>query len=140
MKETIFILACFFTALGYYRVIVDSRKEKNDEHLSFSSFMLWAGLDIITAISLYIKKGSWEVPALFTIGSVSIAIYFFCIGKRKWQKSDWYITGLIAICLYVWFTSGEINAALAANIATILASLDQQYTTWKNPDKEGRLI
>lgn len=109
------------------------------EDISFSSFFLWAILDGITAITMYMKSDGgfeWLLPVFFVFGSSSIAVILFLQRGWSWSPFEWIITVLIAICCCVWYTSGETNATIAATIAVGLAGIPQAVKLWISPSRK----
>jgi len=125
---TVFILISYLMII---KIII-----KNPEGISFSSFVLWAILDCITAIMIFLKDGSWFLPALFTFLSIFVSIILWLKNERTWSKNDINISILILICIIFWFFTGETEGTIAATIAVILAGLSQLKMTIEKPKRE----
>lgn len=131
------ILGGFFCIVGYALTSEHLRKNKEDQAISFSSFLLWAILDFITALSIACEGGKTTLPILFTIGSTIIAFLLFIQGKKKWQPFDWVVSLLIFLCLCVWGVSKDnMLTTLSALGAVIIASFPQVKSSFEHPDKK----
>lgn len=138
MENILTFLGVIAVYLGYYfsYKTIKSELGSDDESMSFASFVLWAILDFISAVALYIKHGNPLLTILFVVGSGTISLYLFKHNKRSWGKSDWFITFLVMLCCIVWYFSGEIHAIIASTMAVLLAGVPQLLSVLKNPDKK----
>ncbi len=139
--NTLEIIGGLFCILGYYLTSRHIQKFKDDQTISFSSFLLWAIIDFITAIALALAGGKTTLPIIFVLGSTTIAFLLFIEGKRKWQPFDWIVSFSIFICLVIWGISrNNIITALSATIAVMIASLPQIRNSFLYPDKNTTII
>ena len=136
MKSVLLILGSMFAMLAYFPLA--KLIKKDPKGYSFASFMLWAILDVICMISIYLEGNlTYILSLVFVLGSGYIAYMLYKLKQRTWGKSENVICFLIIICLYVYYTSGNIGATIAATTATVLAGVPQVIAIWKNPDRKA---
>ncbi len=105
---------------------------------SFSTWIMWALIDIIAAISIASKGGSFLLPTVYAAGStlifVSILIKF---RKFEWTWFETMIAGLVVICLAIYGVFGGIFGTIAATISVGIAGVPQFGEFWSNPEKNS---
>lgn len=130
--NTLALIGAFVALVAYVPIIKNIQKSK--ESFSFASFLLWACLDAITAITIFLENGLWVLPAAFVLGSVIIAIMLYRLKQRVWGGFENFITVLVIICLIIWWYSGNTAGTIISVIAVFLAGFPQIKECWKNPD------
>jgi hypothetical protein len=123
---------------------------RNKTTQNFTSWMLWAVINIITAVTTFLQKGNYWLPTGYALGAIMITI--FLLSKRQiiWTKTGTITTILVVICLIVWWQMGNFvifhktnnlfiwwqmgnkAAIIISVIAMLIASVPQAIDTFKN--------
>lgn len=116
--------------IGMYYII---RKNK---YPSFASYALWAILDGIMLYHAAQNPEGANLPIIagFTIGSAFTAIVLLAKGAFSWGKTEWIVTFLIIVCLYVKYNYSHNTMTIATATALMLAGVPLLIDTFKKPD------
>jgi hypothetical protein len=107
---------------------------KNHDGISAISFILWAILDTIAALTTISHGGLWWIVlSLFAGGSTSVAIYLYKKGERTWTKLDKYTVIATILCIVVWLSAGKTAGTIAASIGIVIAGFSQIKESWLEP-------
>lgn len=105
------------------------------------TFFLWSLLDGISAGATYLEGGNYLQATLFYIGGLSVTVCTLIAGNRLvWTKFESMVTGLVFLCIGIWFTTSNIIAALVSILSLTIASIPQICDTWKKPSQTPSLI
>ena len=106
---------------------------KNRIKQSFSTWILWALLDIIAGTSTILRDGNWLLPTLYALSSTLITLLLLYKGQFTWSSFDTFVTVLVILCVVVWALAGSHWAIIASTSAVVIASFPQFIEVWKNP-------
>jgi len=90
---------------------------------SFATWGLWAVLDSILTITLWLQHGNYLLSLGFALGGVALAVVLLVQGNWRWGRFETVITLMVAASLAVWKLSGPRNATIAVTIAICLAGI-----------------
>ena len=104
---------------------------------NLATWIMWVVMDIlITASMLFAgSKGSWKLPAGYTVGAAIVA------GALVYRGATWYFGGLevfsaaaAAFCIWIWIVSGPKVAVVSSTLAMTFAGLPALWNAWVSPD------
>ena len=122
------------TVLLFIPMAIQTVKE-NGAGQSFATWILWAALDTILAISTIMKDGNYLLPLGFSIGGVAMTVLLLLKRRFAWEKLDNLVLGLVVVCLVVWYLTGARTAIIASTLATSLASIPGLIELWQRPQR-----
>ncbi len=103
------------------------------EGLSLTTFGLWAALAWITSVTMFKQGANPAVPTIYAVGATATTVVLLLKGKCQWSGFDTLIAAMVAICVWLWLTSGPRNALIMSVVATLIAGTPFIVMTWKNP-------
>ena len=109
--------------------------KENGAGQNFATWILWAALDTILAISTIMKHGNYLLPLGFSIGGILMTVLLLVKRRFAWEKLDYVILALVVVCLVVWYTSGARTAIVASTLATSVATIPGLIELWKRPQR-----
>jgi hypothetical protein len=98
------------------------------------TWLLWAILDGIVAVTIIAQNGNFLLPVAFTVGSVITS--FFIVGSKNKVSWTWFETMVVLLVVSsmgVWHFSGDRVATIASTIAVTIAGIPQLIDAWKKP-------
>ncbi len=105
---------------------------------SFSTWILWAFIDVIAAISIASKGGSFLLPTVYAAGSTLIFVAILVkFRKFEWTWFETMIAGLVVICLAIYGVFGGTFGTIAATISVGIAGVPQFGEFWSKPEKNS---
>src|ERR1035437_856764 len=108
---------------------------KNKVELNFAAFMLWALLDAIAAITIILQHGNYKLVLGYAFSASIVAISLAIKKQVKWSWIETLTTGLVVICLFIWYKSGDKAGTIVSSLAVIIASIPQIIETFLKPEK-----
>ena len=102
---------------------------------SFATWLLWAALDTILAVSLFLQRGNYLLPFGFAAGGIALTILLLVKGRFAWSRSDSVILVLVLGCLLGWKLGGARMATIAATLGVCLAGIPGLIELWRNPQR-----
>ena len=103
---------------------------------SFATWMLWAALDTILTISLFLQHGNYLLPLGFATGGIALTTLLLVKGRFAWGRMDSVILVLVLGCLVGWKLGGAKTAAVAATLGICLAGIPGLVELWRNPQRK----
>jgi hypothetical protein len=103
---------------------------------SFATWLLWAVLDTILTISLFLQRGNYLLPLGFAAGGVALTTLLLVKGRFAWSRMDSVILALVLGCLIGWRLGGEKTATVAATLGICLAGGPGLVELWRNPQRK----
>ncbi|MGA2786653.1 MAG: hypothetical protein ABSF60_03920 [Verrucomicrobiota bacterium] len=103
---------------------------------SFATWMLWAALDTILTISLFLQHGNYLLPLGFATGGITLTTLLLIKGRFAWGRMDSVILVLVLGCLLGWKLGGAKMAAVAATLGICLAGVPGLVELWRNPQRK----
>jgi hypothetical protein len=103
---------------------------------SFATWMLWAALDTILTISLFLQRGNFLLPLGFAIGGIALTILLLVKGRFAWGRMDTVFLMLVVGCLAGWKLGGAMTATVAATLGICLAGVPGLVELWRNPQRQ----
>lgn len=100
---------------------------------SFASWILWATIDTVAAAAIICKGGNFELPTVYSVGSIVIAASLFMKREYGWRRFDSYVTALVLICIVIWWQAGPVAAVVASSIAMFIAGLPMLRDAYESP-------
>ena len=106
-----------------------------------TTWILWATLDTISAVSIMYRDGSWLLPFAYSCGSI-ITCVFILKSKNpfSWTWFETTVTTFVLVCLIVWGTSGARVATIASSLALCGAGIPQLVDFIKRPWENSILV
>lgn len=106
---------------------------KNKIIQSFSTWVLWASLDIIATASIIAQNGNFWLPLGYSIGATTVALILVIKKQFSWTRFETFVLFLVLICLLVWSQTDSRSATISSVTALFIASLPQVKETFKFP-------
>ena len=103
---------------------------------SFATWMLWAALDTILTISLFLQRGNYLLPLGFAVGGIVLTTLLLVKGRFAWGRMDSVILVLVLGCLIGWRLGGAKTVAVAATTGICLAGIPGLVELWRNPQRK----
>jgi len=128
-----------FIALGLYLPlswqILTKRVTQN-----LATFILWALLDLVVAISIWIQGGNWTLPAAYVCGCLLVIGCLIKLRTVSWTKFETGISIIVLVCLAGWIISGPRMATILSTTGVVLAGIPQLADSYKNPKNQPFLV
>jgi hypothetical protein len=103
---------------------------------SFATWLLWAALDTILTISLFLQHGNYLLPLGFAAGGIVLTTLLLAKGRFAWGRMDNVILLLVFGCLIGWKLGGAKTATVAATLGICLAGIPGLVELWRNPQRK----
>jgi hypothetical protein len=103
---------------------------------SFATWMLWAALDTILTVSLFLQHGNYLLPLGFASGGIVLTTLLLVKGRFAWDRMDNVILVLVLGCLLGWKLGGAKTATVAATLGICLAGIPGLVELWRNPQRK----
>ena len=103
---------------------------------SFATWMLWAALDTILTVSLFLQHGNYLLPLGFAAGGIVLTTLLLAKGRFAWDRMDNVILLLVLGCLIGWKLGGAKTATVAATLGICLAGIPGLVELWRNPQRK----
>jgi drug/metabolite transporter (DMT)-like permease len=84
------------------------KNQKEEEKISFSSFLLWSIIDLIMLVNTIRAKNDYILITTYTVLTILLTLVLFFKKQFKWSKSDTLVAGIACICLVVSYVSSPI--------------------------------
>src|ERR1035437_2973762 len=104
---------------------------------SFATWLLWAALDTILTISLFLQRGNYLLPLGFAVGGIVLTTLLLVKGRFAWGRMDSVILVLVLGCLIGWRLGGAKTAAVAATTGICRAGTPGVVEWGGNPQRKG---
>jgi hypothetical protein len=103
---------------------------------SFATWLLWAALDTILTVSLFLQHGNYLLPLGFAAGGIVLTTLLLVKGRFAWDRMDNVILVLVLGCLIGWKLGGAKTATVAATLGICLAGIPGLVELWRNPQRK----
>ena len=103
---------------------------------SFATWLLWAALDTILTVSLFLQHGNYLLPLGFAAGGIVLTTLLLVKGRFAWDRMDNIILVLVLGCLIGWKLGGAKTATVAATLGICLAGIPGLVELWRNPQRK----
>ena len=103
---------------------------------SFATWLLWAALDTILTVSLFLQHGNYLLPLGFAAGGIVLTTLLLVKGRFAWGRMDNVILVLVLGCLIGWKLGGAKTATVAATLGICLAGIPGLVELWRNPQRK----
>lgn len=103
---------------------------------SFATWLLWAMLDTILTVSLFLQHGNFLLPLGFATGGIALTTVLLVKGRFAWGRLDSVILVLVLGCLVGWRLGGARTATVAATLGICLAGIPGLVELWRNPQRK----
>jgi hypothetical protein len=103
---------------------------------SFATWLLWAALDSILTISLFLQHGNYLLPLGFAAGGIALTALLLVHGRFAWSRLDSVFLVLVLGCLAGWKLGGAKTATVAATLGICLAGIPGLVELWRNPQRK----
>ena len=110
-------------ALALFVPMIVSITRSGGAGQSFATWALWAVLDSMLAITLYVQHGNYLLPLGFALGGVALSAVLLTKGGFAWGKFETVIALMVLASLAVWKFSGPRNATIAVTVAICIAGI-----------------
>lgn len=88
-----------------------------------STTLLWFVLDALAAWTAFVSNGNWLLAAGYATGCVMAIIVTIYRGHTQFVKSDLWATAMVAACVIVWLTVGDLAGLIASSLAMFIAGV-----------------
>jgi len=103
---------------------------------SFATWLLWAALDTILTISLFLQHGNYLLPLGYASGGIALMILLLAKGRFAWSRMDGVFLVLVVGCLVGWKLGGSRTATVATTLGICLAGIPGLVELWRNPQRK----
>ena len=110
---------------------------KDDVEQNFATWLLWALLDLIAALSILFQGGNHTLPFFYAFWGMMIAAILLYKKQLTWSWFETLVVSLVIICVIVWALSGSRIATIASTTAVAIATFPQFLAAWKKPETAG---
>jgi hypothetical protein len=100
---------------------------------SFTTYILWALLDMVAAEAIYEQQGNYWLPFFYGIGAGIAALCLLFKKQFSWGILDSVILILVIVCIAIQQVFGEWWAMIASVASLIIASIPQIINSWEKP-------
>lgn len=107
---------------------------------SFATWGLWAALDSMLTVTLWLQHGNYFLSLGYAVGGVALTLVLLKCGGFVWGKFETIITLLVLVCLAIWKFSGPRNASIAITAAVCIAVAPGFVEMWRDPQPSARKI
>ena len=107
---------------------------------SFATWGLWAGLDSMLTIALWLQHGNYLLSLGYAVGGVALTLVLLKRGGLSWGKFETIITLLVLACMVIWKFSGPRNASIAVTTAICIAVVPGFIEMLRDPQPKARKI
>jgi uncharacterized membrane protein len=129
-------ILAILTYFPFWHQILKKKVSQN-----FITWMLWCILDVIAAVSIIFQRGNFFLPAAYTAGGLVVVLCIIKTGNRAfWSRFDTLVSFLVAVCMIIWYFSGDKMATVASGIAGVIAAFPQTRDAWKKPQEMPFLV
>jgi hypothetical protein len=125
------VIAGIIGIIAYFPLIVGIIRNKIEQ--SFAAFLLWGMIDTIATITTVLEKGNFWLPLANAVGSCIVTTLLAIKKQISWTWIETMTAFLVAVCLLVWYTTGEIAGIISSSLAVVVASVPQMVATYKTP-------
>jgi hypothetical protein len=100
------------------------------------SWILWTAMDLLMTATMFFagSKGSWRLPAGYTIGAAFVTLVLIFKGNWQWGAIETMSIVGVAISLLVWKFAGAKTGVVASVLAMTIASFPAVCQAWNTPD------
>jgi hypothetical protein len=102
---------------------------------SFATWLLWAALDTILAVSIIEQHGNFLLPLGFALGSAVMTL-LLAQSRFAWSRMETVTLALVLGCLAGWKLGGARIATVAATTGICLAGIPGLVELWRNPQRQ----
>ena len=107
---------------------------------NFCTWVLWAILEVITAVNLIIQHGNFLLPALYSVGCMIVALAIIKSKNFLWTWWETFVACMALVCMGIWIISGSRDATIASTTAVIVAGFPLIKDCYKNPSENPFLL
>lgn len=130
-----FTLASTILAISIYYFLW-KQIARGDAHQNIYTWILWAILDFVAAVSIFLQHGNFVLPAVYVGGTIITVVLIKRAGDHpEWTIHETIVIVLVATCMIVWKTSGNNAATVASTLAVIISGYSQMKDNWLEPKK-----
>lgn len=140
IKNTFTILAGLLFLAGYIPYVLSMLRKDNPTKPIKASWMIWAGLDTITLVGMYLKHTlNGQMIGVVTGGWI-VVLFTMKYGKPGWTKVDKCCLSGAIIGIILWQMFDNPTFAILMSVGTVfLASIPTFVSAWHDPDHEDKL-
>ena len=132
-------IGCAVTSLTYACLCYLLYKGKTIQN--FTTWLLWALLDIVIAASVIYQGGNWPFIITYVLGCIAVAVTVYKKSSViQWTGYETFVTVLAIVCMLVWSVSGARTATIAGTVAVIIAGIPQFDDIWRKPEENSILV
>lgn len=103
---------------------------------NFLTWILWAMLDGVVTITLYLQGGNFLLVGFYVVGSSVVAWFVYKAGGvSEWTWFESLIVALVIVCVIIRQLSGDYWASIAGTLAIITAGIPQLRDAYRTPEK-----
>ena len=133
-------LASGVLAVGLYVPMILEIVRSRGAGQSFASWVLWAVLDSILAVTLWQQHGNYLLSLGYALGGIALAVVVLRQGQWSWGKFETVIALMVLASLAVWKFSGPRNATIAVTVAVCIAGIPGFVDMLRNPQPSAGKI
>jgi hypothetical protein len=131
----------FWLGIGsYVPLIIGVIKQRHDCSQTFTTWVLYFLLDLITMLSCTKIDGSYVILLGFAVGSFIMASILFYQRRFGWTWLETTVVFLVLLCIGAWYKSGPYWAAIFGIISESIVGIHLMIKTYKNPTFKYNLV
>jgi hypothetical protein len=123
-------------ALALFVPMAVSIIRENGAGQSCATWLLWAALDSILAVSIIQQHGNFLLPLGFAAGSSALTLLLLAKSRFVWGRTESATGVLVAGCLVGWKLGGARAATIATTLGICLAGVPGLVELWRNPQRK----
>ncbi len=103
---------------------------------NFLTWVLWGLLDGITFFSILLQDGNFWLPGAYALGSCLISILLLIkLQEKSWTWFEKSVSGLVIVCLMIWYFAGTQMATIAGTAAVTIAGIPMLKDAYERPEE-----
>lgn len=139
-SHEIFKLAGGLLALVMYVPLIRDVLRLGSAGQSFATWGLWAGLDSMLTITLWLQHGNYLLSLGYAVGGLTLTAVLLKQGGFAWGIFETIITLLVVVCIVIWKFSGPRDASIAITAAVCIATIPGFVEMLRHPQRASRKI
>ena len=121
--------------IGYILLIKGIHSDKEGAGQSFASYMLWLVLDIIMLLGVLKGHANPVLYFTYSVGTAFVVVWLAIQKKYSWSSIETMTLILVAICVYVYFSSDARHSIVASCVSIDIAGVPLMIKIYREPNK-----
>jgi len=138
MKDVLFVAAGVLFIIGFVPYILAIVQKKTKP--SKASWIIWASLDTITMVGMYVEGSVNGLILGATCGAWIVAILALKYGTPGWTKLDMFCLAGAVLGIVLWQVfSNPVFGILTSLSVVFIGAIPTFVSAWKDPSTENKL-